>query len=129
MKMITPLLASATLVLAACEQKAPEPAPVEPGPETAGGVMLTIKSDPSQGDGGVSDFYSLTGPAQAKPESLIRSSRDASPLPQTLHVARVLGTRGTTDDPDIGSGVRAPGGGRRRGGGAGRGEVCRRHRG
>ena len=92
MKMITPLLASATLVLAACEQKAPEPAPVEPGPETAGGVMLTIKSDPSQGDGGVSDFYSLTGPAPAKPGTLIRT--EAQPpetsLPEAGQALRIL---------------------------------------
>ena len=73
MKTITLLLAGAALALAACEQKAPEPAPVEPGPETAEAATLTVAADPSQGDGGVAEFYSHAGPTPAKPGTLIRT--------------------------------------------------------
>ena len=85
MKTITLLLAGAALALAACEQKAPEPAPVEPGPETAEAATLTVAADPSQGDGGVAEFYSHAGPTPAKPGTLIRT--EAQPPETSLSEA------------------------------------------
>lgn len=74
MKSIKLLLASAAvLALTACEQKAPEPQPTEMGPDTAQAAIPTILPIPEQGDGGVSDFYNLAGPAPAKPGTLIRT--------------------------------------------------------
>ena len=85
MKTITLLLAGAALALAACEQKAPEPALVEPGPETAEAATLTVAADPSQGDGGVAEFYSHAGPTPAKPGTLIRT--EAQPPETSLSEA------------------------------------------
>ena len=83
MKSMTLLLASAAaLALAACEQKAPEPPPVELGPDTAEATIPTIASDPSQGDGGVAEFYNLAGPAPARPGTLIRT--EAQPAETSL---------------------------------------------
>jgi len=83
MKSMTLLLASAVaLALAACEQKAPEPPPVELGPDTAEATIPTIASDPSQGDGGVAEFYNLAGPAPARPGTLIRT--EAQPAETSL---------------------------------------------
>ncbi len=69
------LASAAVLAFTACEQKAPEPPPAEMGPDTAQAApaIPTITPIPEQGDGGVSDFYNLAGPAPAKPGTLIRT--------------------------------------------------------
>jgi pimeloyl-ACP methyl ester carboxylesterase len=76
MKTITLLLTGcAALALAACGEASKEPAP-EMGPDTAQAaapVIPTIAPDPSQGDGGVADFYNPGGPAPEKAGTLIRS--------------------------------------------------------
>jgi pimeloyl-ACP methyl ester carboxylesterase len=67
------LMASAALLaVAACSEKAPEPAPApEVSPETA--QIPTIAPNPGQGDGGVSAFYDPAGPAPARPGEMIRT--------------------------------------------------------
>jgi pimeloyl-ACP methyl ester carboxylesterase len=76
MKTITLLLTGcAALALAACGEAKKEPAP-EMGPDTAKAappVIPTIAPDPTQGDGGVADFYNIGGPAPEKAGALIRS--------------------------------------------------------
>ena len=93
MKPITLLLAgAAALALAACEQKAPEPQPVELGPDTAEATIPTITPIPEQGDGGVAEFYNLAGPAPAKPGTLIRTEAqpDGTSLAEAAQAMRIL---------------------------------------
>ncbi len=95
MKSITLLLAgAAALALAACEQKAPEPPPTEMGPDTADATSAipTIMPRAEQGDGGVSDFYNLAGPAPAKPGTLIRTEAqpEGTSLAEAAQAMRIL---------------------------------------
>lgn len=76
MKSLSFLLAgAAALAFVACSENKEEPPP-EMGPDTAQAAtpaIPTIAPDPSQGDGGVADFYNPGGPAPAQAGVLIRS--------------------------------------------------------
>jgi pimeloyl-ACP methyl ester carboxylesterase len=93
MKKSTLLLAvAAILALAACEKKEEPPPPTELGPDTAEASIPTVAPDPAQGDGGVSDFYNLAGPAPAKPGVLIRTEAqpEGTGLSQASQALRIL---------------------------------------
>jgi pimeloyl-ACP methyl ester carboxylesterase len=63
----------AALALMSCSEKKDEPPPpAELGPDTAQAAPATAP-DPSQGDGGVSAFYTLETAAPAKPGKMIRT--------------------------------------------------------